>query len=334
LKKIIFLSLFIFTKLFCDQSAYTLGNGYKVPLLPLYIGGYISTEYINTQYKSDDVFKIANLALLAYGSYQGFDYLMELETPNFYTKYLDGNRSSTTNSSPHIERLYLHYDFNEVFSSRIGKFNSPVGYWNIIPINVFRATTSNPAVTSLIYPQHATGLDLVYRRITKSVTTIHTFIQITDDIEKNYNNIKVDKHYGFGIEFHPNLLSIKFNTGYFQNEIPIAQQNNLYYNDLAFLFDNDTLEISGEIANQFSKHRSTIDYALYLQSLYRITESHAAIIRIESVKKNKELPNNKDSMLLFGYTYRPIYPVACKVEYQFHSRHKENQFLMSFSVFF
>ncbi|MDQ1244698.1 MAG: hypothetical protein QG565_1038, partial [Campylobacterota bacterium] len=41
-----------------------------------------------------------------------------------------------------------------------------------------------------------------------------------------------------------------------------------------------------------------------------------------------------DDMLIFGYTYRPLYPIAIKSEYQFHSQSDQNQFLFSFSVLF
>ena len=73
-------------------------------------------------------------------------------------------------------------------------------------------------------------------------------------------------------------------------------------------------------------------YVGYIQGLYNIEEKHEIIVRVESYSdKALEI---KDTFAVFGYTYRPLYPIAIKGEYQRHSMHNEDQLLFSLSVLF
>ena len=334
LYKILFLLLIFPILLFSESENYTLGNGYKVPALPIYIGGYLSTQYINNREPKKDTFQINDAALLGYGSYNRFSYLAELEVVNLYKKELDSAKEASSNTDAHIERLYVDYSINEQYLLRVGKFTSPIGYWNITPINVLRDTTSNPVMSYIVYPKYTSGLDLSYEHLNDYETKVDVIAQDNDDIDEKYNNIKVDKHYALGIKITNELISFKLNGGYFHSEPTSGSGQDLYYSVASFLFDNDTLKVSGEIGNQFSNNKTTIPYAMYLQSVYTFHKNHYAIVRLESYKENDNLQNIKDSASIFAYTYRPIYPIAIKAEYQVHSYSELNQFMASFSVLF
>lgn len=320
--------------LFAESGGYTLGNGYKVPFVPMHIGGYFSTEYANNKKPKKDSFSINDIAFLGYGSYKKFSYLAELETVNLYKKEFNENTKASSDTDMHIERLYVDYSISESSKLRMGKFTTPIGYWNLTPINILRETTSNPVMSYTIYPKYTTGLNLNYIYLNNNETKVDFIAQNNDDIDEKYNNIKVNKHYAVGLEQVNDLISFKVNGGYFHSEPTSREGKDFYYGVASFLFDNDTLKISGEFGSQFSSHKSTIPYAMYLQAVYTLYDKHYAIVRVESYKQNNEPHYLKDSIGIFAYTYRPLYPIAMKVEYQLHSDKKFSKFMASFSVLF
>lgn len=186
--------------------------------------------------------------------------------------------------------------------------------------------------TLIIFPKFTTGLNTSYLSYGEGELRVDVMLQHNNDIDDEYNNYKIDEHYGFGISYERDDCTLKLNGGYFHNLNNYITQDNLYYFLLSAKYESQKYQILSEIGSQKSKSDFTTDYALYLQGLYRFNEQHIGVIRVESYDDN--LNATDDDMLIFGYTYRPLYPIAIKSEYQFHSQSNQNQFLFSFSVLF
>jgi hypothetical protein len=101
---------------------------------------------------------------------------------------------------------------------------------------------------------------------------------------------------------------------------------------MAFRYVQDALRVQGEIGTQRNSDGATIPYMGYLQGLYEVKEGHEVIVRLESYDDNTN--GREDTFGLLGYTYRPLYPVALKAEYQKHVLHGEDKLLFSVSVLF
>ena len=63
-----------------------------------------------------------------------------------------------------------------------------------------------------------------------------------------------------------------------------------------------------------------------------MSERHFAVLRLETVTEYVE--NSQDHVAVFGYTYRPVFPVALKAEYQWHSRENSDKLMVSLSMLF
>jgi hypothetical protein len=315
--------------LYSDES-YQLGEGVHIGSLPLYLGGYFSIDY---QHKEDfNRYRIDDLALLSYGNYKKLSYIVELEYKALYV-HTDDNHNSTTEWNPtlHIERLYGDYALNDNFCLRIGKYNSPIGFWNLTPINVLRETTSNPITSSIIFPKFTTGIALNYQSFSSHTMQAELLIQHNTDLDDEYNNYKVDQHYGLSIGYEYEDIALKFNIGYFHINHTI-EHNQRYYGLISAQIDKEQYQILSEVGTQADKNGLTTPYALYLQGLYRWSENHITILRLESY--HDKIQDQKEQIAVVGYTYRPYYPIALKVEYQLHSHHENNQILLSLSVLF
>jgi hypothetical protein len=313
------------------EGEYELGKGVQVASLPLYLGGYFSLDYRNMdeeqRYRADDI------ALLGYGNYEKFSYMAEFEYKSFYvqTKTPD-HESVEKDTTLHTERLYIDYNYDENYLLRVGKYNSPIGFWNLLPVNVLRQTTSNPISTDIIFPKFTTGLGASYTAYGEGELHVDLMVQNNEDLDNKYNNYKINEHYGVNVLYEKNEVSLKVNAGYFHKIEAVAQPDNLYYYLLSAKYDTEKYQLLAELGSQYSKEKTTTPYAGYIQGLYRFTEQHIGSIRVEAYEDN--VMNKKDEMAVVAYTYRPLYPVAIKSEYQFHSLSEQNQFLFSLSVLF
>jgi len=303
------------------KYVYEPGNGYKIGSSPIYIGTHFSMDY--THKNGNNEYKINELALFSYGKFEKFSYMADLGYKNLY---VSNSRTFAEDKTLHIERLYADYDYNDEYKFRVGKYNSPVGFWNLLAVDVLKETTSDPISTSIIFPQYTTGIDVSYASYASYENNDLKFdvmLQHNNDFDSDFNNYKVDKHYGIGISYKRNKYNVKVNGGYF---------NNLYYAHVSAKYETDKYEILSEIGHQTSKEKTTIPYAGYIQGSYKVTPQHIATLRAESYKNN--LTSTDDTMAIVGYTYRPYHNIALKSEYQLHSQQKENQLLFSLSAMF
>lgn len=314
-----------------ELSSYELGNGLRVASLPIYVGGYFSLDY---KHQNDtNRYRIDDIAFLSYGSLDKFSYMAEFEFKEFYAKIEnDGEYTTQKDTSLHTERLYIDYTMNENYMVRVGKYNSQVGFWNLLPINVLRDTTSSPMMTEILFPKFTTGAYGSYNSYDESEIQVDVMAQYNKDLDPSYNNYEMDEHFGVGATYAKDDLSLKVNVGYFDNYLSGGGTQQLYYALASLKYEREDYQIMSEVGFQKSKNSSTTPYAGYLQGVYRLNEHHAAIARVESYESKTH--NKEDSMLIAGYTYRPLYSVALKGEYQFHSLENEDQLLFSFSVLF
>lgn len=311
---------------------YELGKGVQVGSLPLYLGGYVSLDYKNQN--DENRYRLDDIAVMGYGSYEKLSYMAEFEFKEFYVDTeKDAKHTIEKDNNLHTERVYVDYNFDENYMLRVGKYNSQIGYWNLLPVNVLRETTSNPVSTEIIFPKFTTGLGGSYSSFDEGEFKVEFMLQHNKDLDDSYNNYKIDEHYGLGIMYEIDEYSIKLNSGYFENMDAHSDEDKRYYFLLSGKYEAESYQIQAELGSQeSSEYRSTTPYAGYVQGAYRFDEHHIGIVRVESYED--KVVDKQENIGIVGYTYRPIYPVAIKTEYQLHSQKDENQFLFSLSVMF
>ena len=335
MKRFIYLFLFFGTLLtltHADEDGYRLGHGIKVGNIPLYAGGYFSFEYENVNDGKEEV-KLDDFSLMLYGETERFDYMMELEANDIYSEVLRGpDKNESVNFHLHIERFYVDYK-QEQYTLRAGKFNSFIGFWNRIPINVLRDTTSNPEIVQYLFPHFTSGVNVAYHPEGWDESVLNVMLQETKDLdayvnEAVYNNMDINRHYGLGLEVTSGLSAYRFNAGTFR----LRNGEVRYYAAAAFSYEESRFTLQGEAGIQFDEDGLTIPYMGYVQGTYSIADGHEAIARIESYEDR--VRGKHDTFGVLGYTWRPIYPVALKGEYQMHRQDGDNRFLFSVSMMF
>lgn len=337
-KILIFVLAFFIISLSAEE--YELGHGYRVNDT-LNVGGYFSLDY--AQGKSVDKVRLDDLAFLVYGDLSSnFSYFIELEAAPFYVKDFK-NSISETNTDFYWERAYANYVYSEMFNFRIGKFITPIGYWNLEPINVLRDTSSNPLYSYKMFPKFVTGVDVNGYIDLENTLKYHLFGQVTDDIDTNYINIKNDLFIGIALAYEPDYeTSIGTSFAYFEAKDTLTtsrvDNKNILLLQANAKYDNFPYLIQAEIAytDIDNKILNVNDYQLggYVQGVYNFSMEHAIVSRYEYFEDTQSATKLKDNIAIVGYSYRPMYSVSLKGEYQFHSITEENKFLVSFSVLF
>ena len=322
----------LFSAIYAEDSSYSLGHGIRVGNTPLYAGGYFSLEYENVISGVEEV-KLEDLSLMLYGETERYNYMMELESNDLYSEVLNGSDDNESiHFNLHIERFYFDTKY-ENFTIRVGKFNSLIGLWNRIPINIFRDTTSNPKVVQYLFPRFTSGMNVDYHPQKWNDTILNIMLQKSKDFDAyvndtTYNNLEINRHYGVGIETRYGGISYNFNVGMFR----FLDGQTRYYLESAFSYEDVCFRLQGEIGMQFDKENATIPYIGYLQGVYRIAEEHEVVFRVESYDdKDRGI---EETFGVLGYIWRPVYPVSLKGEYQVHQQNSANRLLFSVSMMF
>ncbi|MDH4943771.1 porin [Sulfurimonas sp. C5] len=312
-----------------DNTDYKIGNGYSFDKM-LTVGGYFSTEYAQGEYERS--FKVDDVAVMAYGELTPqLNYMVEFEAVSFYT-YDFKAHNDKSNTPFHAERVYLDYRFSDNFGIRAGKQITPIGYWNFQPINVLRDTTSNPLYSRYLFPKFLTGIALSGFLGSSYDTTYHVFAQETEDLDKSYINISTDHFVGATLEHE---LTMDSSIGGGIGQFTTLQNETYNFVQINAKYTGEPVEVSAEymLRKSTSKNlQNDKSMGGYVQVLYPFSEQHALVSRYEYFDDNDLI--GKDQIFLFGYSYRPIYPVSLKAEYQWHEQSSQNKLLASFSVLF
>lgn len=308
---------------------YQLGRGVQIND-QLNVGGYFSTEFQSN--RQNESFTLDDVAVMAYGDINPmFSYLAELEAVGFYHKNLtDGTEDGSQKF--HVERLYGDIWMSDTFNIRLGKELTPIGYWNMVPINVLRDTTSNPLYSMLLFPKFLTGIDINGYIPETEGMRYHLFGQKNHDLDEEYINIPNTHFFGFSIEKE---ISMEWNAGGSIGEYITKTNQRTRFLQSNIKYDDTRWQVMAEGLIAKSEYNDIQDaYALsaYVQAMYHYTPEHAVIGRYEYF--NDHHTAYKDNIATLGYSYRPWYPVSLKGEYQWHSLNDENRALFSFSVLF
>jgi hypothetical protein len=311
------------------QNGYKLGNGLKISDA-LTVGGYFATEYEDTS--KEQTFLIDDIAFLGYGNFSDqLSYLLELEAVTYYKKNFT-TKKEEHNPKFHYERAYFDYKSSDALNFRLGRQISPIGYWNLEPINVLRDTSSNPVLSKQFFPKFLSGLDIYGYLPSFEATKYHFFMQKNRDLDEEYLNIATDHFFGASLETEvSDSLSVGGSLGEFitrSDDKSRFLMFNFKYDSYPFITQMEAVVRYTDYNNGTKEDTSST----YLQSMYRFNEQHAVVGRYEHI--HDELNVIQDDIGILGYSYRPLYPVSLKGEYQWHRDSTLNKFLFSFSVLF
>ncbi len=292
--------------------------GIKIPYTPIFLGGYISANY-DDDGASEEKFIFDDIALLLYGDFGKFDLLGELEASDMD---FEGK-----NFKVHCERLRLSYFLYDDWLIQVGKFNSNIGFWNQIPINVLEDTTTYPQLLENLFPKLTTGISL-YQSFDEGDKEFSLTLQNNKDLDASYNNIEVDRHVSISYKENREVFVWRMSAGYYRT----VKRSDYFYAGIGYKQELENWMLIGELFTKQGEKEKNIPYDTYMQITYHMGYYHDMVFRTEFYKdKSLYLQEN---ISLLGYTYRPIPSIAIKGEYVHHTKLPKSRFVASFSWIF
>jgi hypothetical protein len=300
LKRLYTLFLLLPLSLFADD--YVMGQGKAVNDY-VTLGGYFSAEYEHSN--DTKKFAVEDAALMAYGEVTpSISYLVEFESSNMYLRDFEA-KSERIYKNFDVERMYVDVKYNEYLQLRVGKFLTPIGYWNQTPINVLRESTSNPYIVTYLYPKLVSGA-MAYGDIYGTEDfKYQLFAQNNRDLDEGYNNILADSFNGANIKYENDdsglwLGIAKYKKMHISDEYSVATVGAKYSNNYFRIFSEAAI----------SKNTQETLRGVYVQGEYKVATKHKFVTRYEYYDDK----TNRTNLLMMGWSYRPIYPVSIKGE--------------------
>lgn len=143
------------------RTGWSPGNGVLLPH-DLWLAGdvTVATEVLE---ENASAVSIDDISLLArWDATSRFALFGELRLDDIW-EAVEGEGSITGAGDVTVERLYAELLLSPHVTLRAGKFYTPFGLWNEIRRAPLTWTVERPAVTQNVFPQHATGLSLLYQ---------------------------------------------------------------------------------------------------------------------------------------------------------------------------
>ena len=137
---------------------YRSARGVRFGNTGLNVGGFSTLELAREQGEPLEVALDGINMLVLFEPIHSFRTFAELEIGDLFTYEQGGGTDSDPNLS--IERLYGELSLDDPINIRFGKFQTPIGRWNLVPAEPFVWTVTTPVVLETAFDEHQTGLML------------------------------------------------------------------------------------------------------------------------------------------------------------------------------
>lgn len=168
-----------------EGAQYTFGRGLRLPALNLTLSGYSSLRAQDLA-RDEARFGLRDLSLFAiWDALPHWQLFSEIELENTFSVDDRGLHASDTEAE--IERLYLDHEVSDALTVRGGRYLTPFGRWNLLHADPLVWSVSRPLVTSLIVPDHGTGI-AVYGQRSLNANTLdyHVYLDDSDDLDPHH----------------------------------------------------------------------------------------------------------------------------------------------------
>ena len=291
-----------------DDSAYQLGEGWRLPHTDLTLAGYGDAS-LSKQGSQPWTSELDSLSLFLW--WQATDRLKlfsETELEDALT--VQPHHTSSDGSYVALERLYADWNQNDALNLRLGKFLTPVGRWNLIHAAPLVWTSSRPLITSEPFPTNATGA-MLYGTFTGIGRGLD--YSVYKELRPNPDIDTFRKAYGMHLSY-PALDSLQVGLSFanFEQEQHLGERKNLVGVDATWA--QGGYEITSELAWRFSSDGDhSGEKGGFVQAVAPLGGRFFGVARYEYFQSAGQEPGV--SLWLLGVDYRWDRALILKTEY-------------------
>jgi hypothetical protein len=216
-----------------------------------------------------------------------------------------------------LERLYLDWSVKPQFTLRVGKFLTPFGLWNVVRRAPLTWTVDRPVATQSAFPEHTTGLSLIYQTTRHGWSLDATaYGQAQDELVRGASDISASAVGGgrvvAGHILGPAYLALGLSATAFENRDTNLWED-AYGADLDLTIRGNHL--TGEFAySHLREADADREWSFYLQDVFPLYGTLYGVLRFEHVEARRGPAVNGQ---LVGVAWRLLPHVVIKADYQF-----------------
>lgn len=307
-----------------QAAPYTLGQGYRLPILGLTAGGYLSIQ-ANALEGEKSQAALQDLSLFLHGDLRpDWHFFTEVELSTPVTISRDGLSSKDIDLD--FERFYFDHNLAARTTLRLGKFLTPVGRWNQIHADPLVWTVSRPLTTSAAFAKNASGAQLYGSwPVGRSAVDYQLYLDDTAGLdpseghEKTFMDLSVQPNppssfrHGGGARLQYRSFDDDFLAGVSAGRFELKDRpgyKNLVGADLFYTVDD--YEFSGEAVYRKDDGGGLSEWGGFVQAVVPLGHAFYGIVLHERYKAELfERPVDSTSL---GITYRPTPPFSIKLE--------------------
>jgi hypothetical protein len=316
---------------------YVAGRGLRLGRTGLNIGGFATLE-IDKEQSEGGTLELDGLNFLVL--WEPLDFaraFAEIEIGDLFAYDMD---TGETFSDPdvQIERLYGDLSRNDALNLRVGKFQTPVGIWNLIPAEPFTWTATEPALVETSFDEHQTG-GALFGSVYPGSHTLEYWLygQFIDPLQPSEDPPPADRSVGGRLRYGGNLDQWAVGTSFLASE---KDGRWSYLGGLDGFWQTGPFELQGEFVISRGDLETRNLWGVYAQGVYHLEHSFPFLRGLHLVGRYEHfVPRGGRTANVYnaGLTWIPVRFLIFKAGYQFTEGQPdvvEQGFFSSFSILF
>src|SRR5262249_2061258 len=138
------------------RLSYQMGRGLRVGNTGLVVGGFTTAEAERLE-GGNSRGGVDGLSFLVAFWPLPFAHLFTELVIGPLAEWESGKKGVRSNPDFEVDRLYLDLEAKDALKLRLGKFLTPIGRWNLAPIEPLVWTTSEPVIVDKVFDKTMTG---------------------------------------------------------------------------------------------------------------------------------------------------------------------------------
>ncbi len=166
----------------------------------LQVGGFSTLEFERVEHEPFELAWDSVNFLVLYEPIERFRIFSELEVGGIFT--YEQHEPVETNATLNTERLFGELSLSDRWNLRFGKFQTPIGRWNLVPAEPFVWTASTPVLLETAIDEHQTGVALQGTFFpTAGSVDYWVYGQVMDPLDPSDTPSPLDRSVGGRIQF-------------------------------------------------------------------------------------------------------------------------------------
>jgi hypothetical protein len=227
-----------------------------------------------------------------------------------------------------VERVYGDLTRSDALNFRFGKFQTPVGIWNLVPAEPFTWTATEPVLVETAFDEHTTGgafFGSLYPSSTSGSLDYWLYGQFLNPLDPSDTPLPADRSAGGRLRYAGTLESWAVGTSF------LAAERG---GDWSFLGGLDAFWRIGrlELQSEFAIVRGDLPgrdlWGVYVQGVYGLGGSSRALRGLHLVGRYEhfdpwDAPGEEVDLFDAGLAWIPANFLVIKVGYRFADRQTE-----------